>query len=191
MRSEVIRITLPLALLIGASSGFAAVADGPPPDGCHWQRIPEIKATLAVPDGWQFRKAADQGQRLLYEVIPAGAKAPRDPKSRYQFRVQKGVTKETVVSRAKGFVEGALKNASRADALDEQARGVISLFAGVGYFDPDSAGIPRLTVAAASLANSRTGTLYTIRMDIPAGELEAVSPLANALFRNITVDDDE
>jgi hypothetical protein len=180
--------TVALSVLARPRAAFAV--EGPAPEGCHWQRIPEVKATLAVPDGWHFQKLAGEKNVLVFEVRPGGPGAPPNSKSRYELRIQRGLPPKSVVMMAKTFVEGLLSGAVEATPLEEQKNGVMSMFAGVAHVRPNLLGLSQLTIAASSLANARTGTMYTIRIDIPAEELETVMPQANAIFRTITVDDD-
>jgi len=173
-----------------AASRVGSAVEGPAPEGCHWERIPEVKVTLAMPDGWVFRKVSDATNLLVYAATPGGPDAPANPKTRYELRIQRGLPPKSVVLIAKTFVESALAGSAETAPVEEQQRGVMSLFAGVAEIKPNLVGVPQLTVAASSLANARTGTLYTIRIDIPADELQAIQPRANAIFRTITVDDE-
>ena len=165
-------------------------AERPAPDGCHWQEISEVKLTIAVPDGWKFRKLPGAKDLLVFEVTPAGPHAPQDSRSRYELRIRRRTPIVTVVQAGKDFVEGFLKNAVEATPLEEQLQGVVSMFAGVAHLGPTLFGVAQRTVAACSLANSRTGTLYTVQIEIPAAELDSIMPLANAIFRVISVDDE-
>ena len=47
-----------------------------------------------------------------------------------------------------------------------------------------------MTVAVSGTANVRTGTLYTVRFDIPADEVNLIAPLGNSLFRTARLDDE-
>jgi hypothetical protein len=163
---------------------------GAPPPGCHWQDIPEIKVALAVPDGWHFRELPKKGEVSVYEVIPAGTGIPDEPRSRFELRFQRIARVNTVVARAKEHVQNALATSVADQTIEEETVGVVTLFAGVGQLSPDDNGVPQLTVAVSSLANAKTGALYTIRFEITASELEAVQPMANKLFRTMRIDDE-
>jgi hypothetical protein len=177
-----------LALLVSAMA--FATERGAPPAGCHWQDIPEIKAALAVPDGWHFRELAKKGEVSAYEVIPAGAAIPKAPQSRFEMRFQRIARRDTVVARAREYVQNAVATSVADDKVEEETIGVVTMFAGVGQLSPDDNGVPRLTVAVSAMANAKTGALYTTRFEIPASELEAVQPMANMLFRTVIIDDD-
>jgi hypothetical protein len=183
------RIALVLLLMPACSLGQSKTQT-PAPSGTHWKRIPELKAKLALPHGWQFRKVPSESRTLVYEVVPKGPGMPRRSRSKYQLKVEKGVPSAIVLFKARNFIEAIRAQAAESEEVDEQARGVTTLFSSIAHLDPDDSGVPQLTVALAAIANSRTGTLYTIRFDIPATELEAVEPLANQLFRHITIDDE-
>ena len=185
-----LRLVMVTVIFLLATSYLGMATEAPAPEGCHWERIPEVKVTLAMPDGWQFHKVSGEKNLLVYAAMPGGADAPANPKTRYELRIQRGLPPKSVVLMAKTFVESALAGSVEAAPVEEQQRGVMSLFAGVAHVKPDLFGASQLTVAASSLANVRTGTLYTIRIDIPAGELQSVQPQANAIFRTITVDDE-
>ena len=181
---------LGLIVSIVLTSLPSPAGEPPPPDGCHWQEISEAQVTIAVPGGWKFRKLPGAKDLLVFEVTPAGPHAPRDSKSRYELRIRRRTPAATVVQTAKDFVEGFLKDAVEATPLEEQRQGVTSMFAGVAHLGPVLLGVAQRTVAACSLANSRTGTLYTVKIEISAAELEAIMPLANAIFRVISIDDE-
>jgi hypothetical protein len=185
--------TLAICVLFLVASGYGvstAEDQAPPPPGTHWKAIPQIKVNLAVPDGWRFRKLRSTSKMLLFEVVPMGPGIPARSQSRYELKVEKRVPRGIVVSKARNYVEAGRFQAVEAEEIEEQTKGVMTLFASVAHFKPDSSGIPQATAALSAIANSRTGTLYTMRFDIPASELEAVQPLANELFRNIEVDDE-
>ena len=179
---------LVLALPIQASG--APDSDPLPPAGTRWKSIPEIKARIALPHGWRFAKARSTPKTLAYEVVPKGLGIPVRSQSKYQLKVEKGVPKAIVVAKARNYIEAIRAQAVESEEVDEQTRGVTTLFSSIAHLNPDGSGVPQLTVALAAIANSRTGTLYTIRFDIPASELEAVETLGNQLFRHITIDDE-
>jgi hypothetical protein len=81
----------------------AGAEEAPAPDECHWQAIPEIKAHLAVPDGWLFEKLVGNDV-LIYEVRPSGPQF-KGVRARYRLEVRRGVAKSEVVARARGFVQ--------------------------------------------------------------------------------------
>ena len=177
-----------VACLFAAVLG--ATEEPAPPPGCKWQEIPEIKVSIAVPEGWHFRELPKKGSILVYEVVPAGPNIPAHPHSRYELRFQRLEPAGSAVTRAKEHVQNAVVTAVDATPLEEESIGVVTLFASVGQLSPDASGVPQLIVAVSALGNARTGALYTIRFEIPAGEAEAVLPLGNMLFRAIRVDDD-
>ena len=169
--------------------GFATISVGnekrPAPPGCHWQSIPELKAHLAVPDGWLFEQIASQ-DGLVYQVRPPAEELA----SRYRLEVRTGVDTSAVVGEARDFVDGPRNSGAEAEPLEEQTKGVITAYSTVVYYRPLVAGAPAITVAYLALGNSRTGTIYKIRLDIPADEVDRVLPAANHLFQNIRVDDE-
>ena len=187
------RRALPLALfflmILGYSFGRAD-DQAPPPSGTRWKAIPEIKANLALPNGWQFRKLPSTPKILIYEIVPRGPGIPTHSRSKYELKVEKDVPRAIVVFKARNYVEAIRAQAVESEPVEEQTKGVMNLFVSVAHLEPDASGAPQLTVALAAIANSRTGTLYTMRFDIPAAELEAVETLANQLFRHIRVDDE-
>jgi hypothetical protein len=177
-------VTCLLASVLGATDEPA------PPPGCKWQEIPEIKVSIALPEGWQFRQLSKKGSILVYEVIPAGPNIAAHSKARYELRFQRLAPVSSAVTRAKEQVKNALATAADSTPLEEESIGVVTLFASVGHLSPDASGMPQLIVAVLALGNARTGALYTIRFEIPSVEADAVLPLGNALFRAIRVDDD-
>ena len=58
-----------------ASAAATRGDDKPAPEGCHWQDLPEIKAHIAVPNGWIFRQV-EAKEFLAFEVVPAGRDGP-------------------------------------------------------------------------------------------------------------------
>jgi len=160
----------------------------PAPEGCHWQSIAELKAHLAVPDGWGFRNVSS-GEVLVYEVRPAGV-GFEDVRALYRLEVRRGTSKADVVMRARDFVESMRTAGAEAQPLEEQQVSVITLFSSFVQFAARAEGTPPLTAAVSSAGNSRTGTLYTMRFDISANELDLVAPLANHLFRELRLDDE-
>jgi len=185
------RVAIVLLLVMIPGYTFIRAEDqAAAPSGTHWKAIPEIRAKLALPDGWRFRKVRSTPRVLVYEVVPKGPGIPARSRSRYELRVEKRVPAGIVVFKARNYVEAIRAQAVEADAVEEQTQGVMALFVSVAHLEPDASGAPQLTVAAAAIANSRTGTLYTMRFDIPASEFEAVESLANQLFRHIKVDDE-
>ncbi len=177
-----------LTLFLAATPSSAERAS--PPAGCHWQDIPEIKAALAVPDGWEFRRLPEKGGVSAYEVVPAGPGIPNSPRSRFEMRFQRLARLDAVVARGRDFVQNALATSVVEDKIEEEKIGVVTLFAGVAQLSPDAGGTPQMTVAVSAMANAKTGALYTIRFEIPAAELAAVQPMANSLFRTVVIDDE-
>jgi hypothetical protein len=160
----------------------------PAPEGCHWQSIPELKAHLAVPDGWLFKKVSS-GEVLIYEIRPAG-EGFQGLRALYRLEVRRGTSKSDVVARARDFVESVRAAGAEAQPLEEQNISVLTLYSSFVRFAPTTEGTPPPAAAVSSAGNSRTGTLYTMRFDIPENELEAVAPLANHLFRELRLDDE-
>jgi hypothetical protein len=166
----------------------AAEATPPAPAGCHWQSLPEIKASLAVPDGWQFA-AVSSDQVLSYEVRPAGP-GFEQTRSVYRLEVRLATPVASVRARAKEFVENVRKGALEAQPVDEQQVGVMTGFSSFARYAPRPGSAAPASVLAASIANTRTGTLYKIRFEIPVEELERVGPLGSALFQAYRLDDE-
>lgn len=165
-----------------------ARAEDPAPDGCHWQPIPELKAHLAVPDGWLFEKVST-GDILVYQVKPAG-QGYEGLRSVYRLEVRLNTNKADVVERAREFVESLRTGAIEAQPLEEQEVGVLKLYSSFSHHAPRTEGSTAMSVAASSVANTRTGTLYLVRFDIPSNEVEVVAPLGNHLFRSGRLDDE-
>ena len=67
---------------------------------------------------------------------------------------------------------------------------MMQLFVSVVEIADAEMGTHLSTIAVSAIGNSRTGTLYRIRLDIPEPELAAVAPSANKLFRTLRVDDE-
>lgn len=177
-----------MLLALGAPLRYTRAGEHTAPEGCHWQPIPEIKAHLAVPDGWQFEKVASSDV-LIYEVRPAGP-GFEGIRARYRLEVRRGTSKADVVDRARSFVESVRAIATEAQPLEEQHIGVLTLYSSFGHLVPTSESSPALTAAVSCAANSRTGTIYTMRFDIPVNELDVVAPLGNHLFRELRLDDE-
>jgi hypothetical protein len=174
------------AVLVMAPGAFAG--GKPAPDGCHWQPIPELKGHVAVPDGWQFKKVGSS-EALIYEVRPAGKGFER-AKAIYRLEVRLRTKTEDVVARARAFVEDVRAKALEPPPLEEQQVSTLTLFSCFVRFAPASDGSPALTAAVSSAGNSRTGTIYTIRFDIPENEIDLIGPLGNGLFREMRMDDE-
>ena len=179
---------LALGCVLIAGLGLAA-EDNPPPEGCHWQPIPELKAHLAVPDDWLFEEIDVEGA-LVYEVRPGGPVFESPSQSIFRLTVQKGLEPERVAEMARDFVESARDAGMPNEAMEEQTLGVMEVFVSVVLLASSETGVHETTVAVSALANTRTGTLYTTRLDIPVAELQDVAPLGNKLFRTIRVDDE-
>lgn len=181
---------LAIVTLAGTIVSGLAADDGPDPapPGCHWQAITILKAHLAVPDGWEFRDTSTHSL-LSYEVRPAGP-GFKNARSRYRLEVRRGVDKSEVVKKAREFVESARTGATEAQPLEEQQVGVLILFSSFATYDPHRPGVTAVSVAISSAANTRTGTLYTVRFDIPSDEVERVAELGNQLFQKMRLDDE-
>ena len=172
-----------LAIAQGASA-----ASKPAPNGCHWQAIPELKAHLAVPDGWRFEQVKSE-EALIYEVRPTG-KGFEESKAVFHLEVRLRTAPDDAVARARAFVESARATAIDAPPLEEQQVSTLTFFSCFVRYPALGEGLPTLTAAVSSAANARTGTIYTTRFDIPEDEIERVAPLGNALFREWRLDDE-
>lgn len=179
------------ALVLTILVSFPAIVaeDRPAPDGCHWQSIPELKAHIAVPDGWHFESATD-GEDLVYDVSPARPGPDSTLQTRFRLTVTRGLDPDSVVARAREFVESVRSSGQPTAPIERQTLSVMTLFASVVEVIEPATDVHESTVAVSALANARTGTLYRIRLDIPASELGFMAPLANAMFRTIRVDDE-
>jgi hypothetical protein len=180
--------------VIVAAMVFACVAasrgdDKPAPEGCHWQDLPEVKMHLAVPNGWLFTRLKSDGP-LIFEVVPAGADWPKPSKSRYRLEIQLRTDKASVVERAREFVERAQAGAVAVEPVAEQTIGVIKAYSSFVRYSPAIQGVPAIATALSATANTRTGTLYTVRFDISSDEQERIAALGNALFRTARLDDE-
>jgi hypothetical protein len=180
-------LILILVVLLAATRPVRG-ADDPAPERCHWQAIPELKAHLAVPDGWLFQRL-EAGDALAYEVRPAGTQFEAI-RARYRLEVRRGLDKTKVVEMARSFVESIRAFAVEAQPLEEQHVSTVTLYSCFVTLARPTPGAVQPTAALWSAANSRTGTLYTVRFDIPSDELGVVAPLANHLFRNLRLDDE-
>jgi hypothetical protein len=163
-------------------------AGKPAPAGCHWQPIPELKAHVAVPDGWQFKKV-QSSDALIYEVRPAG-NGFEGAKALYHLEVRLRTKTEDVVARARAFIEDARAKALDPPPLAEQQVSTLTFFSCFVRFAPAGDGSPALTAAVSSIGNSRTGTIYTIRFEIPENEIRLIGSLGNGLFREMRLDDE-
>jgi hypothetical protein len=183
----VVALTLLAATLVPTPAPAKKKDEPPPPPGCHWQAIEILGAHLAVPDGWKFTDTS-AGLLLSYEVRPAGA-GFENTKSLYRLEARRGLKKSDVVPRAREFVETARATATDAPPIDEGQAGHLTLFACAVTYAPEHPGAAGLTSALSAAANTETGTLYTVRLDIPLDEVDRVAPLANRMFQTIRLDD--
>jgi hypothetical protein len=186
MPRRILAMMLVLTALLAARAQARKKDEPPPPPGCHWQAIEIIGAHLAVPDGWQYRDTSE-GPLLSYEVRPAGA-GFENPKSLYRMEVRRGLKKADVVPRAREFVEKARATATDAPPIDQREAGHLTLFACAVVYAPEHPGASSLSSALSAAANTETGTLYMVRLDIPSDEVDRVSPLADKLFQTIRLD---
>src|SRR6202012_5981837 len=108
-------------------------------------------------------------------------------KSRYRLEVRLKTDKATVVERAHDFVARALAGASAAQPLAEQTVGVMRAFSSFVQYSPAVQVAPSISTALSALANTRTGTIYTVRFDIATDEQAKIADLGNALFRTIRI----
>jgi hypothetical protein len=181
-----------LALLTLLTIPLGVVAEDkensqPAPAGCHWQAIPAVKMQLPVPDGWRFREVST-GPVLSYEVAPAGP-GLENSKARYRLEVQRGLKSEDAVAKAREFVESVRSAGTDLQPLEKQTTGVITYFSSFATYTPGTPGAIQLQVIVSSAANSRSGTLYTMKFNIPVDELELVAPLGNKMFQKVRLDD--
>jgi len=160
----------------------------PPPAGCHWQEIPVLKAHLAIPEGWLFRDTS-AGLILSYEVQPAGP-GLENAKARYRLEVRRGIKKADVVTRAREAIEAARTGAADSQPVDQGAAGALTIFSSTATFAAGAAGGGPVSTALTAAANERTGTLYVIRFDVPADEVDRVSPMGQKLLQTLRLDDD-
>jgi hypothetical protein len=186
MRSVATVALLSLAVAVLVPPLVAKEKD-PPPAGCHWQSIPVLNARLAVPDGWQFRDTST-GMSLSYEVRPAGP-GFENAKALYRLEVSRGNKKAEVVSKAKEFIESARASAATAESLERQENGALTVFSCSVTSAPDHPGALPVSTALSAAANSRTGTLYTVRFDVPSDEVVKVTPLGSQLLHTMRLDD--
>lgn len=180
-----VKLLVAMAVLLPAS---APAAEKPAPSGCHWQSIPELKAHLAVPNGWRFEKKTVDNA-LVYEVRPAG-KGFEKSHALFHLEVRLRTNPADVVNRARQFIEDLRAQAEEPKGIEEQRASTLTFFSCFVAFAPSSDASPRLTSALSSVANSRTGTIYTTRFDIPEDEIERIAPLGNGLYRELRLDDD-
>jgi hypothetical protein len=180
--------------LAGAAAGLAPTAVAkekdkvPPPAGCHWQEIPVLKAHLAIPDGWLFRDNST-GPNLSYEVQPASP-GLENAKARYRLEVRRGIKKADVVARASEYIESARAGAAESEPVEQGEAGALTLFSCTVTFAAKGAGGGATRTALTAAANAQTGTLYTIRFDIPEDEVDRVAPLAKPLLQTMRLDND-
>lgn len=144
---------------------------------------------LVVPDGWQLR-SLHEGDSLVYEVVPAGPQFSRPSQARYRLEVRWKLAPGAAAGMARSFVETFRRGADTAQPIEEQTKGVTSAFSSVFKYAPAVSGAPGMTVAVLAIGNTRTGTLYKIRFDIPDDELALVAAQANDLFRTFRIDDE-
>jgi len=147
-----------------------------------------VKVYLAVPDGWVYRSTGE-GDETTYEVTPAGPEFKKAPEARFRLTVKK-IKPEDVISRARGFVHAVVTRASEPPPIQENTVSVVRTFATVAHYAPALSGAQRLYVAASASANTSTGTLYTIRFDIPEAEWQAVWERGEFLFAGMRLDDE-
>lgn len=179
------------AIILGALMllSLPVTGENPAPQGCHWQELTELNAQLAVPNDWSFRRVPSSGV-LVFEVIPGGPAFLTASRSKYRLEVHKHQDPATVLSRAREFVESAVKTAFVTQPIDEQHMSTITLFSSAAQFLSPLDNTPLLTVVVSAAANSKTGTLYLVRFEIPAGEESRVAGPGNHLFQRMSLDDD-
>lgn len=95
-----------------------------------------------------------------------------------------------MITRAQGFVHAVVARASEPPPVQENSVSTVSTFATVALYAPALAGAQRFYVAASAAANTATGTLYTIRFDIPEAEWQAVWEKGEFLFASMRLDDE-
>ena len=176
------------ALAVMLMGGSSWADEKPAPEGCHWQSLPELKAHIAIPDGWNFTKKESDGA-LIYEVRPAGQGFEKS-KAIFRMEVRLRTNKEDAVARARAFVEDARAKAVDPAQVEEQQVSTLTMFSCFVRLKSATEESPVVTAAVSSAANARTGTIYFTRFEISLDEVDSIAPLGNSLFRELRLDDE-
>ena len=177
-----------LLVFLCATVGSAAEAPSPPA-GCRWQPIPELKAHLAVPTDWRL-ETRQLGDALGYEITPPGTGSEPPPRSIYTMVVERHLDPESVIEKARRFVDVARENGVPTGEVALEEFGGMTRFTSVVLMLDSAQEKHEWTFVVDAFANPRTGTLYTIRLEIPVDELPTVAPLATECFNVLRLDND-
>lgn len=161
-----IAVSVILGLGLAAPDGTGAKDD--PPVGFHWQPIVELKARLAIPDGWRVTTVST-GDPFVLQVTPAGPHV-RSSASLFQLEVKRHTDTADVDVRAYAFVKSTLVGTVTDGHIKIKPLGVIYFYSCSGVQLDASEGWPKTAIAAIAAANRRTGTLYTMTFTVPYGE---------------------
>jgi hypothetical protein len=93
------------------------------------------------------------------------------------------------VGKAQAFMESARASATTANSVEQEALGALTVLSSSVTRAPGAPGAGAVSTVLRVAANPRTGTLYTVRFDIPSDELDRVSPLGTELLQNMRLDD--
>ena len=174
-------------LVLGSTLLFAVQAKSldKPPEGMHWQELKEIRAHIAIPDGWSFKKSGAKNE-IAYLV------APPTGNSRFSLSVKRHRPLASIESEARSFVEKLGADASEASPMEIQDKGKLKAYASLMEFSSGSHDSPSgIRVAATGIANVGTGTEYLIRFDVPFSELEANWDKGKYLVGYFLLEDEE
>ena len=181
MSSSSVRGALAGALIFAAA---IAVAVEPPPPGLHWQDLKEIRGRLLIPDGWSFKQVGS-AEHLTYIVSPPEGKAV------FTLTAEKHHKPDGVKAEALAFVETARDRASEATPVEELSMGVMQGFGSLLDFPATASDPGGSRIAITGIGNTRTGTLYMMRFDVPASEWESVWEKGRYLAGKFTLEDEE
>jgi hypothetical protein len=160
-----------------------SAAESPPP-GLHWQELREIRAELLVPDGWLFKSTGDRDHPVYSVMPPQGA-------SRFTLSVERKHKPELVIAEAHDIVEAQRKIAKEATPTEEVKMGVMTAYATLLDISPGGTNSIAIRVALTTIGNSRTGTFYMFRFDIPADEWEATWERGRYVMGKFALEDEE
>jgi len=145
----------------------------PAPEGYEWKWCEDIKAGFLCPRGWFFKEEENGGTRAVFI-----SRESIDKEGVFKTGLSVNVIRDAsrkagmpLLEYARIYIEGMKAKTSASRAVQTAGDGVY--FKGFsGFFRSESPVVGPVIIFKLILANEKTGTLYIVSFESPAGEWE-------------------
>ena len=160
-----------------------------PPRGYAWQKCPDVKGALLVPEGWHFRRLEAEDGKLAYFITREPFVPPTPFDVGLTFNVVLDVPQK-MGTNPSGFAQQFIGTITSSYSKARTWQTALGPFTGYGVIYQASKEETPFQFYSLVLANDETGTAFVVTFEAPVAEWERQWATIEPVVKRLAIDDE-